>query len=329
MGRRRRLIKSNHCYELCFRARQGLPLVAYNLVNFLISSILARVQRDNKVTLCHDIWNGSHAHLIIVAHDAEQCRQFYGQVQKKLTEGIKRLLGLRHLNLWEGTPLVAELPDFETVKNRIVYLYSNPAQDNLEESIERFPGYSSWQDYKRCLGQLADKVTNEYPWIRLPTIPRLSSPVLSSSQDARLVNELFNSNRETMHELTREPNRWMKCFDVFSEEDVSQINQEILNRIKEHEHFLLVKRNHTGQKVIGAKKLRYQPIMKNHQPKKYSRKVFVITSVNQLRTDRILERKHFSKRCTYCYQRWKIGDYSVEWPPGAFKPPMPPHANRI
>src|SRR5262245_37021010 len=130
MPRRRRQIISNSCYEICFRARRSLPLSSHRFIKFLIKSCLARVQRDDKVTLCHDLWNGSHPHLIVKAHDAEQCVRFYGEIQKKITDAIKRLLGVSHLNIWEGRATVAQLRDVAAVQDRIAYLYANPAQDD-------------------------------------------------------------------------------------------------------------------------------------------------------------------------------------------------------
>ena len=100
MSRRRRMIKSKSCYELCFRAREGLPLVAYKVIRLIIGSAIARTQRDEKVILCHDIWNGSHPHIIVVTRDSEQCTKFYGEVQKRITDSLKRLLDLDYLDLW-------------------------------------------------------------------------------------------------------------------------------------------------------------------------------------------------------------------------------------
>ncbi len=100
MAQAPRQIKSNHLYEICFRAREGLPLPVTNYMRLLITCILARTQRDFKVTLCHHIWHGNHPHLLAILHDADQARRFYMELQKKLTEAIKRLLGLKYLNIW-------------------------------------------------------------------------------------------------------------------------------------------------------------------------------------------------------------------------------------
>ncbi|MCB0317325.1 MAG: hypothetical protein KDD56_01110, partial [Bdellovibrionales bacterium] len=85
MPRVRRQVISNCMYEVCFRAKESIPLVATEYMKLLISSILARTQRDHKVVICHDIWNGSHPHIILVTKDSQQLINFVSEVQKKLT----------------------------------------------------------------------------------------------------------------------------------------------------------------------------------------------------------------------------------------------------
>ncbi len=80
MPRNRRQIKSNTCYEICFRAKSTLPLVAYRVIALIIQSAIARTQRDDKVILCHHIWNGSHPHIIAVSKDAQQFVNFYSEI---------------------------------------------------------------------------------------------------------------------------------------------------------------------------------------------------------------------------------------------------------
>lgn len=87
-----------------------------------MESVLARAQRDNKVCICHDIWNGSHAHLMHIAYDAQQFFNFLSEVQKQITEKIRRLLGVKHLNIWEGAPTVAQVLDLGEMIERLSYL---------------------------------------------------------------------------------------------------------------------------------------------------------------------------------------------------------------
>ena len=163
MPRTGRYIESGEVYEICFRAQESLPFVAYKCLNYIIQCVLARVQRDDKVILCHDIWNGSHPHLIVVSKDAQQLVNFYSEIQKKITDILKRLLGLEYLEIWEGACSVIKLGELDTVIDRIAYLYANPAQDDLEDSIEKFPGASSWKDFQSCLSKLNDTAEETYP----------------------------------------------------------------------------------------------------------------------------------------------------------------------
>lgn len=328
MPRQRRRIISKGCYELCFRARKGLPLVAYQLIELLIGSAISRTQREEKVTLCHDIWNGSHPHMLVVTRDSEQCTRFYGEIQKRITDGIKRLLGLKHLDLWEGTAMVGQIKDQQAAVERIAYMYANPAQDDLEESIEKFPGYSSWRCFRKAQPRLDAEDIEIYPWIRLPSIPRIPDRALTPHEDLTVCRKLRKSNRER-HKLVRKPNAWMSCFGIESQDEIAQINARIVERLRQKESAESQRRTKLKKKVLGAHRLRSQKVLQAHTPKKRGRKIFIITSINELRVKLIADFKQFCFECRECLRRWRSGEYDVQWPPGAFKPPLPPLVNLL
>ena len=316
-------------YEICFRAKEGIPLVATEYMKLLIGSILARTQRDHKVVICHDIWNGSHPHIILVAKDSQQLINFLSEVQKKLTDAVKRLLGVKRLSIWEGRANIARIYDIEEAISRIGYLYANPAQDNLEDCIEKFPAYSSYRDFLSAGSKISAKVEKKYPWIRLPSIPKLRNLSLTHNQDRKLVRRLKNKNRAQSHTLVREPNAWMKCFGVETEEDVRDINKRVIRNLRVREEEALETRIKEEKTVMGAAALKSQPLMKPHVPKKHSIKVNVFSSCNKIRKEAIKAFAEFCDECRRCYLAWKAGDFSVKWPPGAFKPPIPPQYNAI
>ena len=326
MGRRRRRIESLKCYEVCFRAKEGLPFVCYHSINLIICSVVARVQRDHKVVLCHDIWNGSHSHLILMALDATQFFRFLGEVQKQITESIKRLLGISHLSIWEGTPTVALILDLDKAIDRIAYFYANPAQDNLVDVIEKFPGISSWKDFQKNTTSLTAKSSESFPWLRLPSIPKLPEPFLSQEEDLALMKALKKGNKER-HELIRQPNKWMECFGIKTDQEVMAINKRIVEELRRKEQVARDIRKAEGKSVLGVARLTSQEIMKPHTPKKRSRKIFCLSSDPRLRLEFILEFNAFCDKCSECFQRWKMGDYRCVWPLGAFKPPLPPPHN--
>lgn len=65
MGRRRRYIKSNEVYELCFSARGDLPFPPLAVIRLLIESTLARVQHNEKVEIIAYPWMSNHPHIIV------------------------------------------------------------------------------------------------------------------------------------------------------------------------------------------------------------------------------------------------------------------------
>ena len=329
MPRRRRLIKSNRCYEICFRAENTLPFVAYKTISFMIGAILARVQRDDKLVICHDIWNGSHVHIIVIVKCAKACVDFYAELQKKITDAFKRLLGKKRLSIWEGRVTVAEIADLDKAIDRIAYLYANPAQDNLEDSIDKFPGFSSWRTFNSSTNSISSCMSEEYPWIKLPSIPRVNSNKLSISQDRNLIKLFKRRNKDSTHTFTRYPNAWMKCFGVSRETEVSRINKEIIKQVRGRETKARERRESEGKQVMGAHRLTTQAILARHTPKKRERKIFLLCSKRELRIALIRSYKEFSEECRRCYEAWKRGDFSISWPPGAFKPPLPPNTNVI
>lgn len=326
MPRARRQIFSGSCYEICFRANSTLPFAAYQVIKLIIKSSIARAQRDEKLTLCHDIWNGSHNHLFVVCKDAEQLTKFYMEVEKKITEYLKRLLGIKALNIWEERTTVAQVLDVPTAIKRIAYFYSNPAQDNLVDSIEKFPGLSSWREFRQAHNKLEAKSQEKVPWIRQPTVPLAKSPSLTPDEDLRLVRLIKLRNKET-HKLERYYNAWMKCFEITTDEEVSEINQQIFEVIRENENEARLKRKLESKPLMGVKALCSQPILKPHTPKKKERKIYVICSDKETRIAFIHRFKEFCLKCYECYQLMLRGEIDIHWPDGAFRPGMRQNRN--
>ena len=328
MPRTPRRFVSGNCYDICFRAQEGLPLVTRKVMALVIKSALARTQRDDKVVLCHDLWNGSHAHFVVVTKDAAQCRNFYCELQKKITDALKRLLGKNHMRIWEGRPMVARLGTLADAIEKIAYLYSNPGKDNLEECIEKYPGVSSWREFLEHMGDIDGQSREMVTWIRLPSIPPLSSPAPDDAEETQVCRLLQMCNRE-QHVIARSPNEWLRYFGIEDPCEVRRVNDRIIERLREMEAEAAAKRKDTGKTVIGAGVLCRQPIMKPHTPKKRGRKVFIISSDEEIRLREIEVQEEFTAECRRCYSSWRQGDFAVEWPPGAFRPPLPPSANLI
>ena len=328
MARRRRYFESGGLYEVTIRARAGLPFPCRESLSLLIKSALARTQRDLKVRIVHFIWMGNHAHILVICSDAVQLTRFYGELQKKLTDYMKRLLDLNYLDLWEGSPSIIRIADLEAAKERVAYFYANPARANLVDSIDKYPGYSSFKAFLNTSNTLLNRHTEKIPWIRCPTISKAPTRNLSVCQDQHLRQKLLKSAK-TSHRLTIFPNLWMSCFGISTTEEIREVNKEIYQRLRDLEAAARESRQQKGFKPFGANVLSKQPLMLSHTPKKYSRRIFVIARNKEIRVNYIRFVQSICEQCKECYERWKRLDFSFTWPPGTFPPPLPMTANAL
>lgn len=310
-------------YEACIRVRENLPFPPTRLICTLLESALARVQRDEKITLCHYVWMGNHAHFIFVMRDGERCTNFLSEIQKQVTDIVKRLLGVKHLSLWEGEPSVMAILDLEKAKERISYLYCNPARAHLVESIEKYPGASSWKGFRETQSEVSAFYSREVPWIRSRSVPMLPTRVLTSNQDKFLTATLVQQARRH-HCLRVYPNAYLKAFRVKESKDVAAVNESICADIEKHEaEYRLEKK-----RPAGAEKLRRTPVFAKHLPEKRTRRLFVLSNVAELRCDFIRFMKRLNGHCRDLYEAAK-GGACVSWPPGIFPPRLPMRANAL
>lgn len=343
MPRENRFIQSKSAYELCMRVREDLPFPCRMQITLLLKSAMARANRNDRVTICHFIWLGNHLHILIVVRDANECKNFYCELQKKITEYMKSLKGAPHLILWEGRPMVAALLKKEDVPSRILYFYRNAAAANLVESINDYPGLSSWREFL-VADSMNSKFIQEVPWVHAPDVQLLPSDFISSNLDIQRTAELEEKCRRRrnkkkaaaaalgikleeepeMEKLIIEPNAWAKCFGL-DEDEIKNINAGIIQGIAEEEKRLSEIRKKENKTVIGAYRLTQQPFFKPHTPKKRGTKIFVICSDEKARAKFIAMVRRISAKCRELYHQRLFH----AWPPGAFRPPAPPQASAL
>ncbi|NDC37476.1 MAG: hypothetical protein EBZ48_05435, partial [Proteobacteria bacterium] len=271
----------------------------------------------------------SNRTLLIEALDRGQCKRFYGELQKQLTDAVKRLTGIKHLNLWRrNCTSVVRYGDLASVQERIAYAFANPARANLVDAIERYPGVSSFKAFMAASATLDASVTEMCPWIQAPMICKLPTRSVTEQQD-RALTEKMRKLSVASHELTYYPNRWMARFGVTSSEEIQAVNDRILLRLRELEEQARTRRIQNGWKVMGANRLARQPLdLEKHEPPP-SRRIFIYAIDPEIRTAMIAEYRQFCGICKACYEAWKLGDFSVLWPPGAYQPAPPITVNWI
>jgi hypothetical protein len=280
----------------------------------------------NKVTICGFTWMNNHVHILLIIWDSFDATKFYGELQKNLTEYLKRLLGLKNLSLWEGRASVILIGDLAAAVERFIYVYANPAKANLVNSIEEFPGYSTWNIFKNCKPTLGYRHCEKVPFIAQSKVPLAARKDLTSYQEQFVLGKL-RSNSSSMQRINVLPNAWLKCFGVVDPEDIECINKQILAGVLAREREYIDRRNSEGSKPVGPNKLRIQPLMQPHTPKKHEKKIFVIARSKDIRIRIIQAVKNICATCERCYLAWRNADFALRWPPGVFLPPRPPIAN--
>ena len=285
--------------------------------------ILGRAQRDNKVDLCHFVDMNNHSHNLAVSHTAQELAKFYMEVQKKTTDAVKALVGLAHLSLWEDRPTVARIVDLQAVINRIVYIYSNPSNAALCDSIEEYAGIDSWSAFLSCEPSVDAEVTIDARWYPVSEIPRLPARAVSSSQDAALHRDLLQSEGAISHPIVLKPFKWLEQFGITEPLRIENIRTQIIARVREIERGNAAKRATANTRCVPTSVQMREPYMKPHTPKKKERKISIICSDRQERIRILQEHKWIFSRCRECYRKVKEG-LRVDWPPGTFIPWLPP-----
>ncbi len=320
MTRAPRYYVANRPYELCFRTKRGLPFPPWETMKLVLTSALARSNRGERVTICHYLWMANHLHIILVSKDANDLVLFYMELQKKITEYIKRLTGISHLTLWEDRPIAASIEDPDEMIKRIAYLYANPARAGLVSSIEDYPHLSSWKEDQQADTVNANTTIN-VPRVLFTHVPMVPNSRMSPKQD-RAIYELIKEQATKLQPLTIHPNAWMKCFRM---KDISAMKSKVSKALAAHEQDADSKRKYP---VIGAPALFYEGIRWDHIPKKRDRKIFVLASTPELRIYVIKKMQQLRNLCATLYEKLKKG-INVTYPPGMFKPWVPPNANAL
>ena len=326
----RRWIKPRKLYEVSFHTREGLPLVPTKYMTSIIKSVIARAQFLYPTEINKLLWMLNHPHMFLRPYDAEDFVKFLGYTMKEINESIKRLLGIRRQSLWIRRPFIAEIGSLSHAKERLAYIYNNPTKAGLENSIERYPGFNTWEHECNGIHALDHTVVEKVPYLTRTKIHRLPCNSMNRHQDLCFTDEMLQRTDEE-HELIIRPNGWIEPFlEDPSSEDLEEINDGVVSKVRENEEEYKAARLAKGYKVIGAQRLMRQSIKKSYSSDHLvGRHLSYMTDCNRDRLEWVRQFKEFCEACRIAYEAWKIGNYRVEWPPGSFRPAMPPTVSAV
>ena len=324
MARSPRVIVGGRLYEIVSRAREGLPLPPTRTINTLLRGILARTQRDEKVTLCNFVFMSNHSHVHVIPKNPGMLPRFYCELQKKITDTVRALLGKSSLRIWEDRTGVIQIENLEDVINRIVYVFCNPSKAGLVDSIDEYPGFSSWKAFRECKADVDAEVVLKSPWHPVAGIPELPpSRVLSRAEDNKVAGQLCSSELAVAHTLVIKPLAWLKLYDVTDPAEVERIREIIISRVRQQEASYRAERAKAHKSTMGPVRLSQEPCMKPHVPREKTRKIFLICANRAKRIELLDFYSNIFAICRSSYEAVKQGIERV-WPPGTFIPWLPP-----
>jgi hypothetical protein len=299
---------------------EGLLLLSNPLCMAILQSCLARAQALHPVTICHIVTEATHIHILFVVDNPDDVPAFIRCFKVESAHMINRLLGRNKRTIWcEGYDSPVVLTPIRALI-AIAYMYSNPAKDDLESSIDNYPGFSSWKMFQ------SGKHSKQWKRLRrfhFRALPKDSHNLRGYTKEAERV--LKESDEVETFTLT--PNAWMTAFGYTSEEEQARINQALLNRIQHLQKRAAAERERKGKKVLGRERLRKQVFNLTWRSKRSGRRMWCLSERRSIRVQFIGFLKNLMKQAREIRQRWKMGDTAVRYPPGLHPPSMPKLAN--
>jgi REP element-mobilizing transposase RayT len=295
-----------------FTVEEDFLLCANPLIELILKKCFAQAQALYPVNLCHFLTGATQVHMLLTVNDPQALPQFVKMIKAESAHALNRLLGRRKSTIWcEGYDSPTVLDPDKAVEE-ISYIYANPAQDGLEDLIERYPGWSSWSYFRRG--------RTEYKTYFIPrdTFRQLPKRLLSY-QDYEREARLAKKGRKK-NSFVLAPNAWLESFGITDKKEQERWNQRIVERLREREQEVRKTRKFPP---IGADRLQEQQIGHPYTPKRSGKRMYALSTDRELRKSYIRKIKDLVQAGAVVYQRWLRGELHVPYPPGLFPPAMP------
>jgi hypothetical protein len=305
-----------------FSIEQGLLLLCNPLCEAIIKSCLARAQFLYPVKICGFLIEANHVHFLIVVDNPDDVAAFFRHFKTESAHALNGLLGRRKRTIWcEGydspivlTPLRALLA--------LCYIYTNPAKDNLEESIDAYPGVSSWKMFTK------KEYKKTWKRIRRPSYRAIAPNSHNLESYTREANRLLGEAKKS-HTFTLEPNAWLEAFGITALEEQLVYNNRIRERVREVEARAAEVRKREKKRVMGADKLKREVFNLTYLSARSGKKMWCLSEQRAVRVRFIGFLKELKKEARVVRDTWRHGDFSLPYPLGLYPPSFPKLAEPI
>jgi REP element-mobilizing transposase RayT len=307
---------------ITFTVEEGLLLQSNPLCLVIVRSCLAAAQALYPVRICHLLVEPTHVHLVLVVYNPDDVPHFVGHFKTESAHMLNKLLGRKKRTVWcedYDSPKVLTLTKALAV---IAYLYSNPAKDNLVDSIEEYPGFSTWGMF-----QSAEFVKK---WKRLRRFHfRALTPDSHNLRGYTKEAERLLGESSEVETFTLEPNAWLEAFGITEPGEQERVNRRLYERVRTLEQRAKRKREREKKRVIGRDRLIAQQIDLTYRPSRRGKRTWCLSHKRALRVQFIRMLKRLRREARAVLALWRIGDISAKYPPGLYPPSMPKLADVV
>ncbi|MDR2337761.1 MAG: transposase [Deltaproteobacteria bacterium] len=309
MAKKRKLYVENTVLFITSRVEKDLPFPAYPLINTTLLGILARAKSLYDISICHFVFMSNHFHLLAVVRNPADVPNFIRLLKLESAAAINRICGVRQNTVWTNgfdDPIVLTS---DKVIDTIKYIYKNPAAADLVNSIEQYPGLSSWSMFRRGEHQ------KECVWLRRSQFHKIENLGLMTDKKQQEIINTLAGDEPIFHTFELEPNAWLECFPEYKNADSKELSNRIIKEVLQEERKLEHPRG-----VVGVKKLKTQAINKKFKSAKYGKRMLCISSNLELRKTYINYLKTITQLAKKTYKSIKNGVCNILLPAGTFMP---------
>lgn len=307
---------------ITFTVEEGLLLLSNPLCQSIIQSCLVAAQRLYPLKICHLLVEATHVHLVVVVSNPDDVPSFLRHFKTESAHMLNRILGRKKRTIWcagYDSPKVLTMTKTMAV---IAYIYSNPAKDNLVESVDDYPGFSTWEMFQ------TEQLTRHWKRLRRPQFRTLSRDSHNLHGYAKEAKRLLSGSKE-VELFTLEPNAWLESFGIMDPVEQAWINTRVIDRIRRLEARAEKKREKEHKRVMGRERLVSQKLDLSYRPSRTGRKMWCLSDRRSIRIEYIRFFKKLKREARRVLALWRTGDTTVKYPPGLYPPSMPKLANVI
>jgi REP element-mobilizing transposase RayT len=322
MPRLRKYHANNTTLFITTSVEQGLMLNSNPLCTEILLTSMARAQTLHPIKIAHYLIESTHMHMIAYVDNPDDVKGFMERFKTETATRLNIVLGRKKRTIWcEGYDSTM-LATVDKVIEKIAYIYSNPAKDNLEDCIENFPGLNSWNMF------LANESTKLCPYIRRSEFRALSKEEMNIKGFKKEAYRLVSVAKEFQN-LKLYFNDWMRGHNINSEKAKNEINLKIVEEVRKLEQKYREERKVKKKKVFGKEALNSQLIETKYLPNRSGKRTWCLCDDIPLRKQIISHIKSLVEKAKEVYEKWKCGDYSVSFPLGLYPPSFPKIAEPV